>query len=204
MRNTGFNFNDAQKQNSYELIPSGTIATLVTTVKCGQFDEANGGIQWVSKSKTGNDMLSMEFTIVGGDHDQRKIWQTFVIDENSKTARNISMQFLRAMWESANGIDPDDISPEAINKRNDVSVDKFEGLSFMAEIGISKGKDGYKDKNCLKSIITCENEAYIQPVQSGFASSDSPAAVSATGGGIGSTSSASASAANIPTPDWAK
>jgi hypothetical protein len=88
-------------------------------------------------------MLDCEFTIVDGPFVKRKLWERFVLagttDGHAKAAE-ISRGKLRAILESARGIKPDDVSPQARAART-VKLAEFDGMRFIGKIGIEKGKD---------------------------------------------------------------
>jgi hypothetical protein len=50
-------------------------------------------------------------------------------------------------------LDPNDLSPEARKKRT-VDWRYFDGLRFLAEIGIEEGRNGYSDKNIIAKVIS--------------------------------------------------
>jgi hypothetical protein len=160
------NLNNADRQQSFELIPAGTICSLIMKVRPGGTGE--GG--WLKQSKTSeNLMLDCEFTVTEGEFIRRKLWQNFVVDVDeakpTTTAGNISRQFLRAIVESARNIDPVDMNQEAMQKRV-VDIQDFNGMEFIAEIGIQVDKSGkYGDSNKIKTVITSDMEGYIKPNQ---------------------------------------
>jgi hypothetical protein len=61
---------------------------------------------------------------------------------------------LRAILESARGVKPDDKSEPAQESRRVASYDDFNGLHFIARIGIEPARNGYKAKNTLAEVIT--------------------------------------------------
>src|SRR5262249_44618990 len=90
------------------------------------------------------------------------------IDGHGKAAE-MSRGRLRAILESARGIKPDDMSPAARSART-VELKEFDGVRFVARIGIEKGApkndgsgDNYPDKNVLAAVITPDRKEW-QPV----------------------------------------
>ncbi len=155
--------NEASEQREGGLIPEDTIATVHMTVRPGNADE--GG--WLKRSKDGATLaIDGEFTLVDGEYAKRKFWKLFTVKaadgatDGQKRACDISASQLRAIIESARGIRPDDESEQAKAMRQLTSYGDFNGLRFIAKIGIEKGKDGYKDKNSLDAAITPDRKAW--------------------------------------------
>jgi hypothetical protein len=100
--------------------------------------------------------IDAEFIVVERPYAKRKIFAFMVMTgttDGHAQAANITHSQLRAILESARGIKPKDVS-EAAKKARHAELRDFEGIRFMAELGIEKGRDGYRDKNILKRVIT--------------------------------------------------
>jgi hypothetical protein len=149
-------FNKAPPQREGgELIPDGTVAVCHLTVRPGGVGD--GG--WLKRSKEGSSSaLDCEFTIVEGLHAKRKFWKLYTVDgttEGHAKAAEISVTQLRAIWESARGIQPLDESDAARAARNMPNGwADLDGLRFIGKVGIEKGTGGYKDKNTLAYVVT--------------------------------------------------
>jgi hypothetical protein len=147
-------FNNAGPQRSRDIIPAGTIATLHLTVRPGNAGE--GG--WLRRSKDGeSEGLDLEFTVVDGPFAKRKVWTLLTLfgtKPNHATAGEMSASRLRAILESARGIRPDDNSDAARKARQTASYGDFDGLRFIARIGIEPAQNGYKAKNTFDEVIT--------------------------------------------------
>jgi hypothetical protein len=153
------NLNDATgKQRSTDLIPHGTVAVLQMKVRPGNAGE--GGLK---RSADGNsEALDTELTVIGGPHNGRKLWLLLTLSgttEGHAKAAEISRIRLCAILECARGIRPNDTSEAARQARHVNSYGDFNGLRFLAKIGIEKGKvkpDGssFPDKNCILEIVT--------------------------------------------------
>jgi hypothetical protein len=155
-----YDYTDAPEQRGNELIPADTIATVQLTIRPGGAGE--GGL--LKRSKDGGcEMIDAEFVVVDGPHAKRKLWENLVIsgttDGHAKAAE-ISRGKLRAMLESARGIKPSDTSAEA-RKARTAELGDFDGLRFIARIGIEKGRqkndgtgDSYPDRNIIAAVIT--------------------------------------------------
>lgn len=173
-------FNNAPEQREGGTIPDGTVAVVHLTVRPGNSGE--GG--WLKRSKAGDSQaMDCEFTIVEGPLAKRKFWSLFTVEgttEGHAKAAEISASRLRGILESAKGIRPDDESDAAKNARRVTSWGDFDGLRFIAKIGVEKGKDGYKDKNTLDAAITPDRKAWVKVEQVAKSPSVAPSLAAAT------------------------
>ena len=181
-------FNDAESNSSFDLIPSGTVAPMVMTIRPGK--AGDGGWETASQSSDAT-YLNCEFQITEGKYANRKFWGNFVVsggktDESGNSiAANITRSTLRGILESARGIKPDDESDDAKKKRVVCGYGDFSGMEFVGKIGIEKAKpgSGYEDKNKLVAAVPVTSKDYAA-AKSGASASGSPApAPSNTGGG---------------------
>jgi hypothetical protein len=160
-----FDYTDAPPPQ-FELIPQGTIATVSIHIRPGNAGE--DGL--LKRSKDGAcEMLDLEFTIIDGPFKGRKFWQYMVqagtTDGHAK-AVDISRGTLKAILDSALGLKPDDVSPQARAART-VETKQFERMTFIAKIGIEKGaakNDGsgsfWDDKNTLDGVVTPDKKEW--------------------------------------------
>ena len=161
---TEINLNDAEiSTGDYELMPDGTIAKVSMLVRPG--GEGEGG--WLTEAASKNLYLSCEFVVTEGKYARRKFWQVLVLvggkknEKGESMSANISKATLRAIVESAKGVDPKDTSEDAKAKRVLQSFDDLNGLEFTAKIKIEKGTDGYADKNNLGGVIASTSNLYL-------------------------------------------
>lgn len=201
-----FNANDAGEQRSglYEPIPDGTIAPVQLKIRPGK--AGDGG--WFKASSRGDAlMLDMEFTVTDGPYARKKFWATQIMpgmgngSKGHQTAEDITKRMLRAMWESAHGIDPADNSDEAQSRRVIKSIEDLDGIRFVAKIGLEKGtpytdRSGVErmgqDRNVLREAVTPDHQDWRQLDQ---VKSSSPA---------GAVRPSPAAAAGDDTPEWMK
>jgi hypothetical protein len=161
-----FDFNDAEKQRSMEVIPHGTVATVQIKIRPGSAGE--GG--WLKRSKDGNsEALDCEFLVVGGDHEKRKFWDLMTLAGTTSghaQAAEISRAKLRAILECARGIQPNDTSEAARQGRQITSYGDLDGLRCIVKIGVEKGGqkangDGaFPDKNRILEVITPDKKEW--------------------------------------------
>src|SRR5262245_16640003 len=170
-----YDFNDAETQRNFDVIPDGTIATVRMTVRPGSAGE--GG--WLRRSKDGgSEALDCEFVVLDGPFAKRKFWTLFTIAGTTPghaEAANISAGKLRAILESARGIKPDDKSDAAKQARRIQSHGDFNGLNFVARIGVEPPQNGYKAKNRLDHVVTPDEKAWKPVKQEPVATPAKPA-----------------------------
>src|SRR5262245_25842456 len=153
-----------------DLIPHDTIATLVLHIRPGGVGE-EGMLRPSAKGDC--EMLDCTLTIRDGPYKGRTFWESFCLNGTRPAhaeAAEISRSKLKAILDSALGLKPDDASPQVRAKRT-VSLKQFEGMSFVARIGIEKGRlknDGsgarFPDRNRLAEVITPDKKDW-HPVE---------------------------------------
>ena len=152
------NFNNAEQQNTFDLIPANTIAKARLVLKPG--NDYNDPMLTRSKSNSDTAYLNCEFIILEGQYVKRKIFDKIGI-EGSDVWVNMGKARIRAILESARGVNPKDMSEMAIQARQINSFDDLNGLDIVIKIGIEHDRNGlYQDKNRVASIITPEHISY--------------------------------------------
>lgn len=175
-------FNGAGEQRPDGLIPDGTYCVIKASIKPGhhtlpESEPADIGLFTASKSSNAV-MLNFEFTVSTGPHRGRKLWQYMTVaggqtdDDGISKAWKISKQTLKAILESALGIDPKDQSEHAVSARKPNSFSDFDGLEFAAKIGIEPGGE-YKDKNKIAYVVV-PGDAEYETVMAGGEVSPKP------------------------------
>jgi hypothetical protein len=158
-----FDFNQADEQRSFDVIPDGTIAVVQLKIRCGGAGE--GGI--LTRSKDGrSEHLDVELVVVEGPHSGRKIFERLTVSGTSDghaQAAKISHGKLRAILESALGIKPRDVS-EAAKKARVAEYAVFDGKRFLAKIGVEPAKGNFKAKNTIAEVITPDRKEW-RPIE---------------------------------------
>lgn len=200
-----YDYSGAPPQRSFDLIPHGTVADLSLHIQPG--NAGPGGI--LKRSKDGSvEMLSIEWTVIAGEHKSRKLWSNLVVEGGTTAghaqAIDISRGVLKAIIDCAKGLDPNDNSDAARAVRT-LDYPDFDGLTVVARIGIEKGAlkpdgsgDHWPDKNVLLEVITKGRKDWhsVEPVP--------PFNGGGNGGRAGAQASAPINAAPpITRPDWA-
>jgi hypothetical protein len=156
----------ASKTQGFDVIPAGTQVVLVMAIKPG-----NIGIEGLLKRTTKGDAeyLDVEFTVKGGEFDKRKIFHNALLDGTTAghgKAGKISRSLLRAIFEAAHGISPDDNTSATMARRASASLAEFNGLTFLATLEIEPGgkrpndSGFFKDKNTIGKILRLGDPGY--------------------------------------------
>lgn len=159
-----FDMNDVEPQQSGDLIPDGTFAKLVMTLRKGGTDGSSDVDRGLLKTSNqpGSDVLMVdaEFTVAEGPHARRKFWQNFTVqggkldEQGQSIGWKISKGQFRAMIDSALGLNPDDMSEDAKAKRVLRGLADLDGISFVARIQIELSRNpAYKDANKLDHVV---------------------------------------------------
>ncbi|MCE3232467.1 MAG: hypothetical protein K0R98_724 [Rickettsiaceae bacterium] len=161
---TWSDFNSAEDQASFDLIPSNTLVKVRMTIKPGGFDDPSQG--WVGgyatrSNDTGAIFLNAEFVIVAGPYVKRKVWSNIGLysAKNDNRWGNMGRSFIRGILNSARSIMPKDESPNAQNARRINGFADLDGIEFVGKISMGKDKYG-ADKNEIQHAITPDNKEY--------------------------------------------
>ena len=156
------NFNDAEDQMSYELIPHKTIAKVRLLLKKGNHVTKEWPDGWATKSKSGTCVyLACEFVILSGEYENRKVWSNIGLhSDNSEKYGEIGRSMIKAILNSARGLHSKDKSPEAEKQRQIKSFADLDNLQIVAEITIKTSGD--QPRNEIKTIITPDHARYSE------------------------------------------
>jgi hypothetical protein len=161
-------FNDANEQRPDGVIPDGTYCALRLALRPGGENLAGGAESDLGlfKASLTSDVayLDCEFTVMSGPHAGRKLFQNLTVAGGKLTEGgvskgwNITKDLLRAMIDSALGLDPKDMSEAAKAKRVVRGFRDLEGIEFFARLGIERGgptPDGgqYPDRNRIAHVV---------------------------------------------------
>jgi hypothetical protein len=158
-------FNDAEQQTSFDLIPKGTLAKVRMTLKPGAHDDASRG--WTDgyateSFDTGSVYLAAEFVVLEGEFVKRKLWSNIGLHSSKgDTWANMGRTFIRAALNSAYGKLPTDLSPEAQNVRRISSFAGLDGIEFVVRIDVEKDNKG-ENRNVVKQAIEPDHKDYAR------------------------------------------
>jgi len=157
-----YDYTDAPPPRDLELIPHGTIATLVLHVRPGGVGEDG----MLKRTRAGDaEMLDCELVVADGPHAKRKFWERWILNGTTAgqaQAAEIARSVLRAILDSALGLKPDDVSPQARAART-VSLGQFEGMTFMGKIGIEKGRPKNDGTGDAGTILRSVRAGFLWP-----------------------------------------
>lgn len=160
-----YDFNNAENEKEYDLIPAGSVLQLVMNIRAG----GAGDSGWLKQSKSSDaQMLDCDFIVENGKYAGRHIFQNIIIsggkvDEHGESiGGKIGRSLIRSIIESAKGIDPTDTSEKAQAARRLEGFQDLIGLVFTARIGIEKDKTGnYMDKNKIARVLKPGEAGYM-------------------------------------------
>lgn len=196
-------FNDAEQQQSFDLIPKGTVAKVRMTLKPGGYDDPSQG--WsggfaTQSFDTGSVYLACEFVILDGHFARRKMWSNIGLHSPKGPAwGNMGRTFVRAALNSARNIRPQDNSPQAAAARRIAGLHELDGLEFVARIDVEKDGRG-ELRNVVKLAVEPDHPEYA--ASSGPAPRPSSAAPSPMAPAAASTAAPRAAATGKPA--WAQ
>ncbi len=156
-------FNDANAQNSYDVIPKGTIAPVRMTIKPGGFDNHNFGWTggYATQGDTGAVYLNCEFVVTQGEFAKRKAWSLIGLHSpKGPEWGNMGRSFIRAILNSACNISDKDNSPHAMQCRRIRGFSDLDGIEFLAKFDVEKDQND-EPKNVIKFAITPDHKEYF-------------------------------------------
>nr|CRH06066.1 Conserved protein of unknown function [Candidatus Magnetococcus massalia] len=164
MDNNWNDFNNAESQQSFDLIPKGTIVPVRMTIKPGGYDDPNRG--WTGgyatlNPDTGAVFLKAEFVITEGEYAKRKVWSLIgLLSQKGPEWGNMGRSFIRAILNSSRGLKDKDNSPQAQQARRINGLADLDGIEFLAKIDVEKDQRDDSDKNVIKFAITPDYKEY--------------------------------------------
>ena len=156
-------FNDAEQQNGFDLIPKGTLVPVRMTIKPGGFDDPTQGWSggYATQSfETGSVYLACEFIITAGPYAKRKMWSNIGLHSNKGPAwGQMGRSMIRGILNSARNVHPQDNSPQAATARRINSFAELDGIEFLARVDVEKDAKG-EDRNVVKLAIEPGHKDY--------------------------------------------
>lgn len=192
MTSTWNDFNSADDQNSFDLIPKGTLVKVRMTIKPGGYDDPTQG--WTGgyatqNQTTGSVYLNCEFVVLDGPYARRKMWSLIGLHSNKGPEwANMGRAFIKGILNSARGLHPQDNSTQAQQARRISGFADLDGIEFVGKVEMEKDQYG-DDKNVIKMAITPDRKEYVgvmgsissQPAQQQAPSSQQQPAAAPTG-----------------------
>lgn len=156
-------FSDAEEQRDFALIPPKTLAKVIMTIRPGGYDDPGQG--WVGgyatcSEKTGAIYLNAKFTVLEGPFAKRVVFGLIgLYSPKGPDWGNMGRSFLRAILNSARGVQPADQTPQAQSARRIRGFADLDGLEFVVRIDVEKDQNG-DDKNVVKAAIQPDHKEY--------------------------------------------
>jgi len=202
-------YNDAESQTSYDLIPKGTLVPVRMTIKPGGYDDPAQG--WTGGYATHNDTtgsvyLNAEFVILEGAFAKRKVWSLIGLRSlKGPEWGNMGRSFVRGILNSSRGLSDKDNSPQVQAARRINGFADLDGIEFLAKIDVGKGANG-DPKNDIRFAVAPNNKDW-ETFQNGgglWKPSQSTLATTTAAQPTASASTATQPASNPNRPSWAQ
>ena len=156
-------FNDAEEQREFALIPPKTLAKVIMAIRPGGYDDASQG--WTGgyatrSDKTGAVYLNAKFTILEGPFARRVVFGLIgLYSPKGPEWGQMGRSFLRALLNSAHGIHPTDQTPQAQSARRIRGFADLDGIELVVCIDVEKDQN-HEDKNVVKAAVQPDHKAY--------------------------------------------
>ncbi|MCG7879283.1 MAG: hypothetical protein N0C90_23560 [Candidatus Thiodiazotropha endolucinida] len=156
-------FNSAEDQNNFDVIPKGTLVKVRMTIRPGGYDDASQG--WTGgyatqSMTTGSVYLNCEFVVLDGPYAKRKIWSLIGLHSpKGPEWANMGRAFVKGILNSSRGLHPQDNSPQAQQARRIQGFTDLDGIEFVAKVEMDKDQNG-DDKNVIRTAITPDHKDY--------------------------------------------
>ena len=157
-------FNDADVQNNFDLIPKGVVAPVRMTIKPGGLDDHiqgwTGG--YATRAKESDAVyLNCEFVVTQGEFAKRKVWSLIgLYSPKGHDWANMGRAFIRGILNSAHGLSDKDTTPRAMEARRIRGFADLDGIEFLAKIDVERDQND-QPKNVIKFAVTPDHKEYV-------------------------------------------
>ncbi len=161
--NTWTDFNNAEQQQGFDLIPKGTVVKVRMTIKPGGHDDSAQG--WTGgyatqSFDTGSVYLACEFVVLEGPYAKRKMWSNIGLHSpKGPTWSQMGRSLIRGILNSARNVHPQDNSPQAAAARRIQGFHELDGIEFLARVDVEKDAKG-EDRNVVKLAVEPDYKDY--------------------------------------------
>jgi len=156
-------FGSAEDQQTFDIIPRGTIARVRMTIKPGGHNDPSEGWTggYATQGNTGAVYLNCEFVILEGQFARRKVWSLIGLHSpKGPDYANMGRSFIKGILNSARGFSAKDDSPQAIAARRINGLGDLDGIEFTARIDVEKDQRDGSDRNVIKVAVTKDHKDY--------------------------------------------
>ncbi|RZI46653.1 hypothetical protein [Candidatus Finniella inopinata] len=161
----GLDYNDAKPQGVFDVIPKGTVARVIMTIRPGGYDDPQrnytGG--WATLNpNTGSIYLSCEYSVLEqGEYYGQRIWGFIGLHSpKSDVWATMGRSMIRGILDSARGFSSKDESIGAKAARKIKGFGDLNGIEFVARIDVEKDKDTDELRNVIKAAVTKDQKDY--------------------------------------------
>jgi len=158
-------FNSAEDPQDFDVIPNKTLAKVRMRIRPGGYDNPEHG--WFDgyathNPTTGAVYLNAEFIVLEGEYAKRHIFTLIGLysDKGDKWAA-MGRSLIKGILNSARGLRPDDVSPQAQQARCIQGFADLDGLAFIARIGVEKDQQD-EARNLIRGVITPDHARYAE------------------------------------------
>lgn len=145
----GYNANNVDGTNNFDPVPPGDYP-----VQCVKTE--------VKRAKSGADYISMEFEVIAGQHQGRRLWDNFNLWHHNPDAKLIAERQLKSLCEAVGILTPQD-------------SDDFLMKPVVAAVKIQPGKDGYDPSNKISAYKAANSQFSAPQAQQGAGQFQPPA-----------------------------
>ena len=164
------NLNENENQNDREPIPSGTKCVLQMRINPPDAKQKSDISPALTRSANSDaQYMNCEFDVLSpAKYKGRRVFQNYTVEggkrdeKGNSIAGRISGAFLKASWDAANNLRPDDMSQAAVQKRMVPDYTNFDGIVFPAILAIRAAQNGYPAKNEVYQVITPDKPEYTK------------------------------------------
>ncbi len=162
-QNTWQDFNDAEQQQGFDLIPKGALVKVRMTIKPGGHDDPTQG--WTGgyateSFDTGSVYLACEFVVLEGPFAKRKMWSNIGLQSRKGPAwGQMGRSMIRGILNSARNVSPQDNSPQAATARRISGFADLDGIEFLARVDVEKDAKG-ENRNVVKLAVEPDHKDY--------------------------------------------
>ena len=161
--NTWTDFNDAEQQQGFDLIPKGTTVKVRMTIKPGGHDDPAQG--WTGgyateSFDTGSVYLACEFVVLEGAYARRKMWSNIGLHSSKgPTWGQMGRSMIRGILNSARNVHPQDNTTYATSRRRIEGFHELDGIEFLARVDVEKDAKG-ENRNVVKLAVEPDHKDY--------------------------------------------